>query len=88
MPKIFSPGRIWGVLLIEWEARVVLYQIRLGKYIIVKARRSAGGRRQEENNYSIKTGFCLKYVPISPFSSSNQSKVDPSCPETTSRGQL
>ena len=36
-----------------------LYQIRLGKYIIVKARRSAGGRRQEENNYGIKTGFSI-----------------------------
>jgi len=38
-------------------ARHNLYQIRLDKYIIAKARQEAGGRRQEENNYSIKTGF-------------------------------
>jgi hypothetical protein len=25
----------------------------------VKARQEAGGRRQEENNYSIKTGFSI-----------------------------
>jgi hypothetical protein len=33
------------------------YQICLGNYIIVKARQEAGGRRQEKNNYGIKTGF-------------------------------
>ncbi len=32
------------------------YDIRLGKYIIVKARQEAGGRGQEEDHYSIKTG--------------------------------
>ena len=37
----------------------ILYQIRLGKYIIVKARQEAGGRRQEEDHYSIKTGFSI-----------------------------
>jgi hypothetical protein len=36
-----------------------LYQIRLGKYIIVKARQEAGGRRQEKNNYGTKTGFSI-----------------------------
>jgi len=36
------------------------YQIRLSKYIIVKARQEAGGRRQEENNCSIKTGFSIR----------------------------
>jgi len=35
------------------------YDIRLGKYIIVKARQEAGGRGQEENNYGIKTGFSI-----------------------------
>ena len=39
--------------------RCLLYQIRLGKYIIVKARQEAGGRRQEKNNYGIKTGFSI-----------------------------
>ena len=36
-----------------------LYQIRLGKYIIVKVRQEAGGRRQGENNHGIKTGFSI-----------------------------
>ena len=30
------------------------YQIRLGKYIIVKARQEAGGRRQEDYNPILK----------------------------------
>jgi hypothetical protein len=36
-----------------------LYQIRSGKYIIVKVRQEAGGRRQGENNHGIKTGFSI-----------------------------
>ena len=37
----------------------------LDKYIVAKARRSAGGRRQEKNNYSIKTGFgVIEAFPI------------------------
>jgi hypothetical protein len=39
-----------------------LYQIRLGKYIIVKARQEAGGRGQEEDHYSIKTGSGINKV--------------------------
>jgi hypothetical protein len=35
----------------------VSYQICLGKYIIAKTRQEAGGRRQEKDNYTIKTGF-------------------------------
>jgi hypothetical protein len=27
----------------------------------VKARQEAGGRRQEQNNYGIKTGFSIRY---------------------------
>jgi hypothetical protein len=37
------------------------YSIRLDKYIIVKARQEAGGRRQEKNKYGIKTGFSVIY---------------------------
>ena len=43
-----------------WDNSHLLYQIRLGKYIIVKARQEAGGRRQEKNNYGIKTGFSIR----------------------------
>jgi hypothetical protein len=30
----------------------------------VKARQEAGGRRQEENNYGIKTGFGIRYPSL------------------------